>query len=226
MGTRRGNRCTGFPVARTERACSAGRATGAPMTVRLGVWVKAVTSQLWNRSFMDCRRRMFTSSTILGEMSTPIHRPPRFSAETHAVAQPQAEECQPKGAGSEKSPALLPNESARPASSRESRRRQALYLPWPTFVRSWRDGSAWTGGLRFGRRGYSEHRMLLVAGLSLHCTAPRQLRIPPLLTRGIASQHSVRTTGFQPFPPLTVAPRWRVGWLGSSSFPGCWSGPP
>ena len=54
---------------------------------------------------------------------------------------------------------------------------------------------------------------------SLHCTAPRQLDILPLLTRGIASQHSVRTTGFQPFPPLTAAPRWRVGWLGSPSFP-------
>ena len=73
-------------------------------------------------------------------------------------------------------------------------------------------GSAWPGGLRFGRRGYSEHRMLLVAGLSLHCTAPRQLRILPLLTRGLASQHSFRTTGFQPFPPPTAAPRWCVEW--------------
>ena len=102
----------------------------------------------------------------------------------------RAQEGQLKGAGPENSPPLLPNKSARPASSRESRRRQTLYLPWPTFVRGRRGGSAWPGGLRFGRRGYSEHRMLLVAGLSLHCTPPRQLHILPLLTRGIASQHS------------------------------------
>ena len=106
------------------------------------------------------------------------------------------------------------------------RRCQALNLPWPTFVRGRRGGSAWTGGLRFGRCGYSEHRMLLVAGLPLHCTASRQLHILPLLTRGIASQHSFRTTGFQPCPPLTAAPRWRVEWLSSPSFLGCWSGPP
>ena len=102
--------------------------------------------------------------------------------------------------------------------SRKSRRRQALNLLWPTFVRGRRSGSAWPGGLRFGRRGYSEHRMLLVTRLPLHCTASRQLRILPLLTRGIASQHSFRTTGFQPSPPLTAAPRWRVEWLGSLSF--------
>ena len=41
----------------------------------------------------------------------------------------RAQESQPKEAGPENSPALLPNESARPASSRESRRRQALNLP-------------------------------------------------------------------------------------------------
>ena len=94
----------------------------------------------------------------------------------HPAETSGGQEDQPKGAGPEKSPALLPNESARPASSRESRRRQALNLPWPTLVRGGRDGSARPGGLRFGRRGYSEHRMLLVAGLPLHCTAPRQLR--------------------------------------------------
>ena len=33
-----------------------------------------------------------------------------------------------------------------------------------------RGGSAWPGCLRFGRRGYSEHRMLLVAGLP--CIVP------------------------------------------------------
>ena len=99
------------------------------------------------------------------------------------------------------------------------RRCKALNLPWPTFVRGRRGGSAWPGGLRFGRRGYSEHRMLLVAGLPLYCTAPRQQRKYALLTRGIASQHSFRTTGFQPCPPLTAVPRWRVGWSGSLSFP-------
>ena len=98
------------------------------------------------------------------------------------------------------------------APSRESRRRQALNLPWPTFVRDRRSGSAWPGGLRFWRRGYSEHRMLLVAGLPLYCTAPRQLRILPLLDEGIASQYSFRTTGFQPFPPLTAVPCWRIQW--------------
>ena len=100
-----------------------------------------------------------------------------------------------------------------------------MNLPWPTFVRGRRGGSAWTGGLRFGWRGYSEHRMLLVAGLSLHCTASRLLHILPLLTRGIASQHSLRTTGFQPCPPLTAVPRWRVGWLGSPSFLAAGVGP-
>ena len=64
-----------------------------------------------------------------------------------------------------------------------------------------------------------------MAGLSLHCTPPRQLRMIPLLSRGIASQHSFRTTGFQPFLPLTAAPRWRVEWLGSLSFPSAGVGP-
>ena len=76
---------------------------------------------------MDCCRRMLTRSTALGEMSMPIQRRPKFSTATRAVTQTQAEEGQQKGAGSENSPALLPNESARPASSRESR--QALNLP-------------------------------------------------------------------------------------------------
>ena len=91
---------------------------------------------------------------------------------------------QPKEAVPENSPPLLPNESVRPALSRESRRCQALNLPWPTFVRGRRGGSAWPGGLRLGRRGYSEHRMPLVAGLSLHCAVPRQLHILPLLMGG------------------------------------------
>ena len=112
----------------------------------------------------------------------------------------RAEEGQPEGAGPENSPPLLPNESARPSSIRESRHRQTFYLPWPTLVRGRRGGSAWPGGLRFGWRGYSEHRMLLVARLSLHCTAPRQQRKYAELTRGITSQHSIRTTGFQPSP--------------------------
>ena len=72
--------------------------TGASMSVRLGMSVRAVTSRLWNRSSMDCCRRMLTSSTALGEMSTPVHRRPKFSAATHAVAQPQVEERQPKRA--------------------------------------------------------------------------------------------------------------------------------
>ena len=58
----------------------------------------------------------------------------------------------------------------------ESRRRQTWHLPWPTLVRGRRGGSAWPGGLRFGWRGYSEHRILLVARLPLHCTASRQFR--------------------------------------------------
>ena len=119
-------------------------------------------------------------------------------AETQGGQRPQ--EGQPEGAGPENSPPLLPNESARPSSIRESRHRQTWYLPWPTLVRGRRGGSARPGGLRFGRRGYSEHRMLLVAGLSLHCTAPRQQRKYAELTRGITSQHSIRTTGFQPSP--------------------------
>ena len=74
--------------------------------------------------------------------------------------------------------------------SRESRRRQTLNLPWPTFVRGWSNGSAWPGSLRFGslrfgRCGYSEHRMLLVAGLPLYCTVPRQLRKYAQLTRAM-----------------------------------------
>ena len=69
--------------------------------------------------------------------------------------------------------------------SRESRRRQTLNLPWPTFVRGWSSGSAWPGSLRFGRCGYSEHRMLLVAGLPLYCTVPRQPRKYAQLTRAM-----------------------------------------
>ena len=90
--------------------------TGASMSVRLGMSVPAVTSRLWKQvAHGDCYRRMLTSSTALGEISMPIQRRPELSAATQAVAQPQAEEGQPKGAGPEKSPALLPNESARPA---------------------------------------------------------------------------------------------------------------
>ena len=59
------------------------------MSVRLGMSVRAVTRRLWNRSPMDCWRRMLTSSTALGEMSMPIQRRPRFSAATQAVAHPQ-----------------------------------------------------------------------------------------------------------------------------------------
>ena len=95
-------------------------------------------------------------------------------AEPSSGQRPQ--EGQPQGAGPENSPPLLPNESARPSSIRESRRRQTWYLPWPTLVRGRRGGSAWPGGLRFGWRGYSEHRILLVARLPLHCTASRQFR--------------------------------------------------
>ena len=95
-------------------------------------------------------------------------------AEAPSGQRPQ--EGQPKEAGPENSPSLLPNESARPASSRESRRRQTWYLSWPTLVRGRSGGSAWPGGLRFGWRGYSEHRILLVARLPLHCTASRQFR--------------------------------------------------
>ena len=147
----------------------------------------------------------------MGEMSTPVHSRSRFSAATHAPVQPQAVAGQPKGAGSENSPPLLPNENVEPASSRKSRCSQAGNLPWPTFVRGKRGGSAGTGGLRFGERGYSEHRMLLVAGLLLHCTAHRQLLILSLLTRGIASQHSFLTTGLT-IPHLTAALLWRVEW--------------
>ena len=75
------------------------------------------------------------------------------------------------------------------------------------------------GGLRFGRRGYSEHRMLLVAGL------------PPVLYRPASAPHTspadegdsistlISNDRFSTIPPLTAAPRWRVGWLGSLSFP-------
>ena len=56
---------------------------GAPGSVGAG------TRRLWNRSPMDCCRRMLTSSTALGEMSMPIQLWPRFSAATQAVAQPQ-----------------------------------------------------------------------------------------------------------------------------------------
>ena len=79
------------------------------------VW--AVTSRLWNRSPMDCWSRMLTSSTALGEMSTPVHHRPKFSAVPPAVAQPQAEEDQPKGAGSENFPPLPSNENAEPGES-------------------------------------------------------------------------------------------------------------
>ena len=37
------------------------------------------TSWLWNRSPMDCCKRMFTNSTALGEMSMPVQRLSWFS---------------------------------------------------------------------------------------------------------------------------------------------------
>ena len=112
------------------------------------------------------------------------------------------------------------------APSRESRRRQALNLPWPTLVRGRRGGSAWPGGLRFGRRGYSEHRMLLVAGLSLHCTAPSSAAEVCGADEGDNIPTLNSDDQFSTMPALMAAPRWRVEWSGSLSFPGCWSGPP
>ena len=64
-----------------------------------------------NRLPMDCCRRMLTNSTALGDMSTPIHCRAKFCAATWA------EEGQLKGAGSENSPPLLPNESAQTGES-------------------------------------------------------------------------------------------------------------
>ena len=98
------------------------------------------------------------------------------------------------------------------APSRESRRRQALNLLLPTFVRGRRSGSAWPGGLRFGRRGYSEHRMLLVAGLFLYCTAPRQLRILPLLDEGDSIPIRISDDRFSNIPARTAVPCWRIQW--------------
>ena len=163
---------------------------------------------------MDCCNRMLTSSTALGEMSRTIQRRTRFSAATHAVAQPQTEEGQPKGAVSENSPPLFPNESVGPSSSRESRRRLALNLLLPTFVRGGRGRSAWPGDLRFGKRGYSEHRMVLVTRLPLYCTAPRQLRIFPLLDEGDSIPILILDDRFSTIPALTSAsaPRWCVEW--------------
>ena len=70
------------------------------------------------------------------------------------------------------------------APSRESRGRQGLNLLLQTSVWGGKGGSAWPGGLRFGRRGYSEHRMVLLTRLPLYCTAPRQLRVLSLLDEG------------------------------------------
>ena len=157
--------------------------TGALMSVCLGMSVRAVTSRLWSRSPMDCCRRILTSSTALSEMLTPIHRRLKLSAATHAVAQLQTRKASQKGQAQK----TFYHFSQMKTPSRESRCRQALNLPWPTSVRGGRSGSAWPGSLRFGWCGYSEHRMLLVARLPLHCTDARQLRILPLLTRGIGS---------------------------------------
>ena len=98
------------------------------------------------------------------------------------------------------------------APSRESRRRQALNLLLPTFVRGRRGGSAWPGGLRFGRRGYSEHRMLLVTRLPLYCTAPRQLRILPLLDERDSIPILISDDRFSTIPAVTSDPRWCVEW--------------
>ena len=110
------------------------------------------------------------------------------------------------------------------APSRESRRRQALYLPWPTFVRGWSSGSAWPRGLRFGRRGYSEHRMLLVTRLPLYCTAPRQLRILPLLDEGDSIPILISDDRFSTIPATdgssalayTMVP-WRLSHSGAGT---------
>ena len=110
------------------------------------------------------------------------------------------------------------------APSRESRRRQALNLLLPTFVRGRRSGSAWPGGLRFWRRGYSEHRILLVAGLLLYCTAPRQLRILPLLDEGDSIPIRISDDRFSTIPATdgssvlayTMVP-WRLSHLGTGT---------
>ena len=101
------------------------------------------------------------------------------------------------------------------------RRCKVLNLPWPTFVRGRKGGSAWPGGLRFGRRGYSEHRMLLVAGL------PRIVLPSVSFTyfrccRGGQHPTLISNDGFSTIPPV---PRWRVGWSGSLSFPSAGVGP-
>ena len=48
---------------------------------------------------------------------------------------------------------------------------------WPITERSRRSGPAWTRGLRFGWRRYSDHESLLTSRSWLHCTAPSQFRI-------------------------------------------------
>ena len=49
------------------------------------------------------------------------------------------------------------------------------------------------------------------------CTCIVPLRVSSPADEGDSTQHSFRTTGFQPCPPLTAAPRWRVEWLGRAS---------
>ena len=49
----------------------------------------------------------------------------------------------------------------------------------------------------------------------MYCTAPRQLRILPLLDEGDSIPILISTTGFQPFPPLTATPCWRLAHLGT-----------
>ena len=96
------------------------------------------------------------------------------------------------------------------APSRESRRRQDLNLLLQTSVWGGRGGSAWPRGLRFGRRGYSEHRMVLMTRLPLYCTAPRQLRVLPMLDEGDSIPILISDNRFSTIPALTAAPYWRV----------------
>ena len=144
---------------------------------------------------MDRCRRISTSSMALGEMSTSIQHRPKFSAAKHAVAQPQVG--QPKGAGPENSPPLLPNEGTRPASSRESRRRQALIYPDRPSC-----GAGGVGLLGPGVCGLGGADTLNI-GRSLwqDCTCIVPLRVSSSADEGDSTQHSFRTTGFQPFLP-------------------------
>ena len=94
------------------------------------------------------------------------------------------------------------------APSREGRRRQVLSLLLPVSVRGCRCGSAWPGGLRFGRGGYPGHRTVLLTRQLWYCTVSLQLRALPLPDDRSGRTQWAASRCRRPAPDVSCDPRF------------------